>query len=91
MLGDGGITSRQCAITLNSESDKNYILFVTKLANTLFGQAPKSFKKKGDKAKVLYYNGSSLIQYFLSIGLKIGNKVKQQVDVPELGKKFKRI
>lgn len=83
MLGDGGITPGQCTITCNSIADKNYILFVCSLGKRLFGEEPKLFKRKDCNATIMYYNGSFLIRYFLGIGLKVGNKVKQQVDVPE--------
>lgn len=82
MLGDGGITPGQCTVTCNSIADKDYIHFVTYLGKQLFGEEPKWFKKKDCNAVTLYYNGSSLTRYFVKIGLKIGNKVKQQVDVP---------
>ncbi|RJQ38415.1 hypothetical protein C4559_01330 [Candidatus Microgenomates bacterium] len=82
MLGDGGITSGQCTITLNSEADCDYVPFVLKLGKKLFGQSSKSIKRKDSKAICLYYNGVSLVRFFISIGLKMGNKVKQQVDVP---------
>lgn len=83
LLGDGGITSEQCAITLNSEADREYVHFVSQLGKNLFGEAPKLYKRKDSKAIVLYYNGKFLIRYLLSIGLKVGNKVRQQIDVPD--------
>lgn len=82
MLGDGGITAGQCTITLNSEADREYIYFVSLLEKELFGETPKVYKRKDSKALVLYYNGTFLIKYLLSIGLKTGNKVRQQVDAP---------
>lgn len=87
MLGDGGMTSSQCSITLNSEEDKDYIEYVKSLSFSLFREKPKFFKKKDCKAITIYYNGSFLIQYLCKIGLKTGNKVKQQVDVPDWIKK----
>ncbi|OGH08766.1 MAG: hypothetical protein A2152_00070 [Candidatus Levybacteria bacterium RBG_16_35_6] len=83
LLGDGGITSSQVTITLNSEADKDYIGFVSSLAFSLFKERPKSFNKKDCRAVTLYYNGSLLIRYLCSIGLRVGNKVKQQVGVPD--------
>ena len=82
MLGDGGLTLGQCTVTLNSIADREYINFVSSFLKKLFGEHPKHFQKKDCNAVVLYYNGSSLVRYLLQIGLKVGNKVKQQVDVP---------
>ncbi len=90
MLGDGGITSGQCAITLNSVADHDYVIFVSLLAEKLFGEAPKTFKRKHDKAIVLYYSGVRLVEFLVKIGLKIGNKVRQQVDVPDWVKNSKK-
>lgn len=83
MLGDGGMTPGQCAVTPNGEADREYIGYVSWLGNFLFGEYPKVSKHKKDKTVILYYNGSSLVRYLLKIGLKVGNKVRQQVGVPE--------
>lgn len=83
MLGDGGITPSFCSITLNSEADAEYILYVQSFAEKLFGEPPKAFFRTGQRTCILYYNGVNLIRYFKSIGLKVGNKVKQQVAVPK--------
>lgn len=83
LLGDGGISQGQITITLNSEKDYAYAQYVSILGEKLFGEKPKMFKRKDEKTLVLYYNGSVLVQYFLSIGLKIGSKVRQQVGVPQ--------
>ncbi|HRN96060.1 MAG TPA: LAGLIDADG family homing endonuclease [Candidatus Levybacteria bacterium] len=83
MLGDGGITPNQCSITLNSLADIEYVTFISNLTQKLFGEKPKMYYKKDCNAIVLYYNGTSLISYLTQIGLKIGHKVRQQVDVPD--------
>lgn len=89
MLGDGGITSGQCMITLNREADAEYVQFVLVFLEKLFGEKPKFFIRKDSKAIVIYYNGFLLIDYLVNLGLKVGNKVKQQVDVPEWVKENK--
>lgn len=83
MLGDGGLTPLYISITLNSEADQAYIYFVISLCEKLFGERPKIHKHRNDKAVALYYNSKVLATYFISIGLKVGSKVKQQVGVPE--------
>lgn len=83
MLGDGCITQGQCNITLNSVADREYVYFVSQLEQSLFGEEPKLYKRKDSKALVLYYNSRFLVRYLLSIGLKIGDKVRQQVDAPD--------
>lgn len=82
MLGDGGITTQQATITLNSGADKKYVKFVSSLGKKLFGQKPRKGDRKDCKAICLRYSGLKFIEYLTSIGLKIGDKVKQQVKVP---------
>ncbi|KKP47195.1 MAG: hypothetical protein UR39_C0005G0008 [Candidatus Woesebacteria bacterium GW2011_GWA1_33_30] len=82
MLGDGGITKEQATVTLNTVADKKYIKYVANLGKTLFGQKPKIAPRKDCKATNLRYSGINLINYLLKIGLKKGDKVKQQVSVP---------
>lgn len=88
-LGDGGITNGQFCVTLNSIKDKDYVAFVSALGENLFGEKPKIHKRKNCNAFALYYNGEFLVRYLVRIGLKVGNKVRQQVDVPEWVKKSK--
>lgn len=83
MLGDGGIHLGQCTITLNAEKDKKYAEYISSLGEKLFGEKPKFFKRKNECTLVVYYYGSALVEYLLSLGLRSGNKVRQQVGVPE--------
>lgn len=83
LLGDGGITKKQATITLNTEADKEYVHYVSRLGNTLFGQKPSISNRKDCKATNLRYSGIKLIEFLLKVGLKRGDKVKQQVDVPD--------
>ncbi len=82
MLGDGGITEEQATVSLNSEADKQYVEFVINLGNKLFRNKPTIIKRKDSKAVDLRYSGIKLVDFLISIGLKRGNKVKQQVGVP---------
>lgn len=82
MLGDGGITKEQATITLNTIADKNYIHYVCRLGKILFGQKPKIAPRNDCQATNLRYSGINLIKYLLKIGLRSGDKVKQQVGVP---------
>lgn len=83
LLGDGGITHSQVQITLNSVADRHYLPFVLELSNNLFGERPKYFHDKNSNAVKIYLTGVNLVKFLVCIGLKTGNKVKQQVDVPE--------
>lgn len=82
MLGDGGMTPSQIRITLNRIADKEYIPYVLKLGEKLFGERPKFIERSSHGVVVVYLTGINLIKYFLSNGMKLGNKVKIQIDVP---------
>lgn len=82
ILGDGGLTPSQLQITLNSLKDSEYAFFLKRVGGKLFGEEPKLLKRKNQNAVCLYYNGELLSKYLVKIGLKVGNKIKLQVDVP---------
>lgn len=83
MLGDGNIGRLQIEITLNSIVDADYSIFVLNLCNKLFGCFPKIIKRKDCNALSIYYNGINLVKFLTEIGMIVGNKVKQQVGVPD--------
>jgi len=83
MLGDGGVTKYQLAITLNSEKDRRYADYVVVLVRKLFGVVASEYQKKKQKALVLSVSGVGLINFLIGKGLVAGNKVRCQIDVPE--------
>lgn len=83
LLGDGGITKEQWFITVNSIADFKYTIYLSKLIEDLFKFKPPIYKKKDSNALVLYGSGKNAILFLTKIGLKVGNKVKQQVGVPD--------
>lgn len=82
MIGDGGITKYQVTVSLNSRTDKPYIIFVANLIRKLFGVKPRFYKKRGLEMSITV-SRTSLVLFCKSIGLKIGNKLKQNLDIPE--------
>ncbi len=83
LLGDGGITAGQAVITLNSEADREYLVFVIGLIKRLFGFEAPYVKRKDCKANMIFCNGVKFVDYLLGLGLRVGNKVKQQVGIPD--------
>lgn len=83
ILGDGTISKDQVKIYLNSKKDLEYSNFVISLANDLFKTKFRKIKRDKYHVLVIYNSGINLVEILLSIGLKKGNKVKNQVDVPE--------
>ena len=85
MLGDGGFTSknRQIQITLNNRDDKEYIKFVSGLIYELFNRKPSVFKCKDAMASKICVSSINLVNYLLKLGMKAGNKIEIQVDIPD--------
>lgn len=81
MLGDGNISPYNIGITLSSE-EKEYIQYVCKVIQKLFGVLPKISKHKLLKAVSIIVNRKLLVNFCQEIGFKMGNKVKNQVDIP---------
>ncbi len=81
LLGDGGITQNQVKITLHKTDDRAYSRFVKKLITQEFEEKPSLYEREN----VLIYmlSGRNLVKNLESFGLKKGNKIKNQVDIPK--------
>lgn len=83
ILGDGGITNMQVKVTLHSRNDKAYGRFVKKLINELFDVVPKTYPNPRFLANNIVVSRVELVRYCVKkLGLKMGNKVQQQVNIP---------
>ena len=91
MLGDGGITNKQATVSLNCFTDKEYANFVTQLIEKLFGIKPSIYLQEKNSVFQIVVSRKKLVSFCQSIGLKIGNKVKQQVDIPDWIKQNKQL
>ena len=88
MLGDGGISKYQLTVTLHHEDDKQYARFVVKLIKGLFGINPSIYHKTKNSVNTIVLSRIKLVELLhKEIGLKIGNKIKGGVDMPEWIKK----
>lgn len=82
MMGDGSITDRQVAVTLNSVTDIDYADFVKELMKKLFKTEPRTNKRESEKVTNIRISRTSLVAFCKSIGLLEGNKIKQNLDIP---------
>ncbi len=82
MLGDGGMSRYQVHITLHNKDDLLYSKFVRKMMQELFGIKPAITKRPNFSVNVLIASRVGMVQYLHSLGLVIGNKIKQEVDIP---------
>lgn len=91
ILGDGGISDHQIMVTLNSVTDREYLGFVQKLIEKLFEIPVTFYSHKQSLARRAVVSRTALVEYLAGVvGLKKGNKVRQQVDIPRWVKENKR-
>lgn len=91
MLGDGGITHNQLTITLNKDDDREYILFVVHLLNTLFKAPVGKLVREKYHIKRLAISRSRLVQFcHTDLELPIGNKLAGDLHIPQWIMKSKR-
>lgn len=80
LLGDGCITHNQLMITLDRTRDKLYAEYVALLIYKIFKEHPRIYFR--DTVCIICLSGLEYVEFFISIGLKIGSKVRQQVKIP---------
>ena len=90
MMGDGGMNKRQISITLHNVDDLEYSHFVRKLIKKLFDIEPSISNREKMSVNVLVISRSGLVKHLHSLGLVVGNKIKQQIDIPQWIKNNKR-
>ena len=90
VLGDGSITPKQVQISLNKYDDKEYVPFIKTLIKKLFNLKTGTYNDRKSDGVKLQVSSVELINYLLKLGLKIGNKIKQQIDVPDWIKQNKK-
>ena len=83
MMGDGGLTPGQLCITLHHIDDLEYSHFVANLIKKLFCISPSIIHISTSSINRILVSRSELVNYLHSLGLVIGNKIKQQFDIPD--------
>jgi hypothetical protein len=84
VMGDGGISRRQITITLNRIADKEYVTFVVGLIKKLFNVDPGINQNSRYIADNIVISRTGIVDFCVEkLGLKIGNKIRQQIDIPD--------
>lgn len=81
VLGDGSITEYQVKISTNSKTDIQHAYFIKQTVKRLFGVSCKiSIEKKNTLGVTI--SSKNIVDFLCDCGLKRGDKVAQQVQVP---------
>lgn len=84
LMGDGGISKYQVVVTLHNKDDKAYSRFVIKMIKKLFGVAPRVYEDRANSVNDLVVSRKAMVNFCVSgLGLKLGNKIKQKIDIPQ--------
>jgi intein/homing endonuclease len=79
-LGDGHLTKGQLQIT-SDINEKQYSLHISKLMNKIFKNNSSIYERSN--ARVVCISGERLVKQLNTLGLVCGNKVKNQVRIPD--------
>lgn len=82
MLGDGGISKDQIKISLDMNTDKEYVPVVMELIQELFGKTPSLYNRKKFNVSTICLTGVNLVNYLIRKGLCVGSKMKANVGIP---------
>lgn len=83
MIGDGSIGKYQVSVTLDLTTDMEYASYVTDLIEDLFHIRPKVYLRKNLNCIVIAVSAASLVEYLHKSGLPIGDKIRQNITIPD--------
>ncbi|MBI2590958.1 MAG: helix-turn-helix transcriptional regulator [Candidatus Blackburnbacteria bacterium] len=83
ILGDGCITANQVRITVSKSVDYLFAKNIQSLFLKVFGEKPSWHTYPRTNVILLTISGTNLVKKLKSIGLVQGNKVRQQVEIPD--------
>ncbi len=83
LIGDGGITSHQVSVYVNSVTDIQYGEYIAKLIQQLFGVQPSIRYRRNRNCMIIAVSSVRMVECLKSLGLSQGNKLKQGLDIPK--------
>lgn len=81
IMGDGSISNYQIRVTLDRKVDREYALFVSKIIHNVLNEKPTWSERDGVIELVL--SGAGLVDMLEALGLKRGNKITNQIKIPD--------
>lgn len=100
LLGDGHLNSKiyRIQVSLNGVKESKYVEYVKNKFKTMYGIEPKEIWERNmknstgkEQGMFLYINSKRIFNELLDHGLKSGNKVKNQISVPNWIKSDKNL
>ncbi|MFH0732895.1 MAG: LAGLIDADG family homing endonuclease [Candidatus Omnitrophota bacterium] len=83
MLGDGGIrNAHQITISFDAKKDQDYVVYLQNLIKGLFGISSTLYIREKKGRADIVVTSTNLIEFLEKMGIKKGNKVVNQIDVP---------
>lgn len=84
LLGDGGIRgNHQVTISYNTKTDREFSVFIRRVASSLFGVNSSIYPRKGTNGADIVISGTNLVEFLSNVNiLKRGNKIANQIDIP---------
>ena len=83
ILGDGGVRSKhQFMVTFNYQTDFKHAEYVRNIIKRLFSIDSSIRRRKGNNGADIIVSSSNLVDFLLTQGIVMGNKIKNQVGVP---------
>lgn len=82
ILGDGTIARMQVVVTVHRIDDFDFAAHIQNLFNEVFGFTPSCIDRKRENVIAVTASRIELVEYLLKKGMKIGDKVRQQVGIP---------
>ncbi|MDE1965989.1 MAG: hypothetical protein KGI41_01970 [Patescibacteria group bacterium] len=81
-MGDGGMSRYQVIVSLNSRDDSEYIEYVSRRIHELFGIMPGIYPDREACVSDIVISRAKVVGYLNGLGLPIGNKIRQGLDMP---------
>ncbi len=82
MIGDGGISKYQVTISLNQDTDAEYLVYVSDLIRKLFNIEPHIQQRSKHSMNVIVISRIELVIFLQEIGLPQYDKIRSQIDIP---------
>ncbi len=83
VLGDGHLSRKQVEIVLENPSEQGFAIRCSLLIKELFGLISVIRINPNENSLKLRVNSLSLVEFLLSKGLFVGNKIKNDVGIPQ--------